>query len=67
MGAPSSDVRTRLYEKTPEVRRGLPRDRWAEVPEHWVRLEAQVRPRNVFKEIAAKVGRRSFGVLRLDF
>lgn len=55
MGAPTSDVRVRLYEKTAEVRRGLPPDRWSEVPENWVRLETQVRPRKDFKKIAAMV------------
>jgi hypothetical protein len=44
LGAPSSDVRVRLYEKTAEQRRKLPEDRWGEIPEGWSRLECQVRP-----------------------
>jgi hypothetical protein len=44
IGAASSDVRVRLYEKTAEQRRKLPPDRHHEVPENWVRVEAQVRP-----------------------
>lgn len=45
IGAPASDVRTRLYDKTAEQRRHLPPERHDEIPEHWVRIEAQVRPR----------------------
>lgn len=44
LGAPSSDVRVRLYEKTAEQRRKLPENRWGEVPDGWSRLECQVRP-----------------------
>lgn len=46
MGAPSSDVRARLYEKTAQVRKTLPECRWHEVPEGWNRLEVQVRPKH---------------------
>lgn len=46
IGAPSSDVRVRLYEKTAQIRKTLPQDRWQEVPEGWSRLEAQVRPKH---------------------
>ena len=46
MGAPSSDVRARLYEKTQELRKDLPPTRWHEVPEGMTRLELQVRPKH---------------------
>jgi hypothetical protein len=55
MGAPTSDVRVRLYEKTAELRRSLPPSRWGEVPDNVVRLEAQVRPRKQHKAVAAAV------------
>lgn len=55
MGAPSSDVRVRLYDKAAEVRRSLPPERHSEIPENWVRLEAQVRPRKEWRERAAHV------------
>lgn len=55
LGAPSADVRVRLYEKTAEVRKKLPENRWGEVPDNWVRLETQVRPRKEFKAVAAVV------------
>jgi Putative phage replication protein RstA len=47
MGAASSDVRVRLYDKAAETRSKLPAERHGEVPIHWSRLEAQVRPRDV--------------------
>lgn len=46
LGAPSSDVRFRLYEKTAELRRSLPPNRWSEVPDDWTRAEVQVRPKH---------------------
>lgn len=55
MGAPTSDVRVRLYDKTAESRRNLPPERYSEIPDHWVRLEAQVRPRKEWKAFAAKI------------
>lgn len=55
MGSPASDVRVRLYEKTAEARRHLPEDRWGEIPENWVRLETQVRPRKDWKLFASKL------------
>lgn len=55
LGAPSSDVRVRLYEKTAETRKRLPREKWGEVPDNWVRLEAQIRPRKDWKAAAATV------------
>lgn len=55
MGAPSSNVRVRLYEKTAELRRSLPQSRWHEVPDNVVRLECQVRPLKLFKGFAATV------------
>lgn len=55
LGAPSSDVRVRLYDKTAEVRSRLPEVRHCEVPDHWVRLEAQVRPRKDARVVAAQV------------
>ena len=53
LGAASSDVRVRLYDKAAETRRKLPEERHGEVPEHWVRLETQVRPRGDYKRVAA--------------
>ncbi|MEB3029891.1 hypothetical protein VJI72_08880, partial [Parvimonas micra] len=55
MGATTSDVRVRLYEKTAELRRSLPPSRWGEIPENVVRLETQVRPRKKYKAVAAAV------------
>lgn len=54
LGAPSSDNRVRLYDKTAETRAKLPPERHSEIPEHWARLEVQVRPRKEFKAYAAK-------------
>jgi hypothetical protein len=53
MGAPSSDTRVRLYDKTAESRLKLPPEKHKDIPENWVRLEIQVRPRNDFRELAA--------------
>lgn len=49
LGAPSSAVRQRLYDKAAELRAKFAADpvRLAEVPEHLARLEAQVRPQTV--------------------
>lgn len=46
LGAPSSAVRERLYEKTAEQKAKFAFDpvRLSAVPEDWVRLEAQIRP-----------------------
>ena len=46
LGAPSSAVRLRLYDKAAELRAKLAQDpvKLAAVPEHLTRLEAQVRP-----------------------
>jgi hypothetical protein len=46
LGAPTSAVRMRLYDKAQELRDQLAKDpaRLATVPEHLARLEAQVRP-----------------------
>lgn len=54
LGAPSSDNRVRLYDKTAETRAKLPQERHAEVPDHWARLEVQVRPRKEWKIYAAQ-------------
>lgn len=54
LGAPSSDTRVRLYDKTAETRSKLPEHRHIEVPEHWARLEVQVRPRKDAKALAAR-------------
>lgn len=54
LGAPSSDNRVRLYDKTAETRAKLPPERHQEVPEHWARLEVQVRPRKEWKAFAAQ-------------
>jgi hypothetical protein len=59
-GAPSSDVRVRLYDKTAEARRHLPEARHAEVPDHWARLECQVRPRNQAKDMACRMRPEQF-------
>ena len=55
MGAPTSDVRVRLYDKTAETRRNLPPERHGEIPPHWARLEVQVRPRRKWRELAASM------------
>lgn len=53
IGAAASDVRTRLYDKTAEQRRHLPPERHDEIPDNWVRIEAQVRPRKEAGYVAA--------------
>lgn len=55
LGASSSTVRVRLYDKTAESRSRLPPGRRADVPEHWVRVEAQIRPAKVAKSVFAAV------------
>lgn len=60
MGAATSDVRVRLYDKTAESRRHLPEARHAEIPEHWARLEVQVRPRKVWKSLASWMPEQHF-------
>lgn len=55
MAAASSDVRARLYDKSAEARRFLPQARHAEIPDHWTRLEVQVRPRRVVKDLACRM------------
>lgn len=54
-GSFSSDVFTRLYDKTAEARKHLPAERHSEVPEHWARLEAVVRPRRDVKSLACQM------------
>ena len=54
LGAPSSDNRVRLYDKTAETRAKLPPERHGEIPDHWARLEVQVRPRKEWKAFAAQ-------------
>jgi len=60
MGSPSSDVRVRLYDKTAESRRHLPPEAHASIPDHWARLEVQVRPRKQWKQAAAMLDARHF-------
>jgi hypothetical protein len=55
MGAPSSDVQARLYDKGAELRKKLPEARHHEVPEALTRLEVQVRPRKEWRKSAAKL------------
>lgn len=55
LGAASSAVRVRLYDKTAESRSRLPPNRRAEVPEHWVRVEAQIRPQKEAKGLCATI------------
>lgn len=55
LGAPSSDVRVRLYDKAAEVRRSIRGPAVAAVPEHWTRLEAQVRPVKDWRHLAAQM------------
>ena len=54
LGAPSSDTRVRLYDKSAEARAKLPPERHGEIPDHWARLEVQVRPRKEWKMFAAR-------------
>lgn len=49
LGAPTSDVRVRLYDKAAELRRSVAPDQHNTIPEHLTRLEVQVRPRKEFK------------------
>ena len=53
MGAATSDVRARLYDKAAELRAKMPPERHCEIPEHLARLEIQVRPRKLWKEAAS--------------
>lgn len=46
MGAKSSSVHARLYEKTAEQRKKLPESRWGEVPDNWTRLECIAKPKD---------------------
>lgn len=55
LGAPSSDVRVRLYDKAAELRRTVAPDHHDEIPEHLTRLEVQVRPQKDFKAWGAKL------------
>lgn len=56
MGAPTSDVRVRLYEKTAQMRKALPSSRWSDVPDGWNRLEVQVRPKHrMAKEMGSQL------------
>lgn len=55
LGAPTSDVRVRLYDKTAEARRHIAPDQHGTIPDHWARLEVQVRPRKDFKAMASKI------------
>lgn len=54
LGAPSSDTRVRLYDKTAESRAKLPESRHSDVPDNWARLEIQVRPRKEWRAYAAQ-------------
>lgn len=56
LGAPTSDVRVRLYDKAAELRRHVAPEKHHELPAHLTRLEAQVRPKGDWKADAAKVG-----------
>lgn len=53
LGSPTSTSQVRLYDKAAETRRRLPVDRHHEVPDHWTRLEAQVRPRGAQRSLMA--------------
>lgn len=55
LGSPKSDVRTRLYDKTAESRSKLMAKDHDTVPDHWTRLEVQVRPKKHTKELAAQM------------
>lgn len=55
LGAPSSDVRVRLYDKTAEARRHVAPEQHSTIPDNWARLEVQVRPRKDFKAMASKI------------
>ena len=56
LGSPSSHVRARLYDKAAERRAKL-RDpaKLAELPQHWARLELQIRPKGASAKRAAAV------------
>lgn len=55
LGAPTSDVRVRLYDKAAELRRSVAPDHHGEIPDYLTRLEVQVRPRKEFKAWGAKM------------
>lgn len=55
MGAPTSDVRARLYDKGAELRAKLPLHMHSQVPKDYARLEVQVRPRKDWRVAAAKM------------
>lgn len=60
LGATSSPIRLRLYDKTAEQRATLPTSTRPTVPDHWTRLELQVRPRKHQKDQAATMPPGSF-------
>lgn len=53
MGARSSAVTARLYDKSAELRRHLPPERHVEIPPHMTRLETSVRPPREWRNAAA--------------
>lgn len=53
MGAPSSAVGARLYDKSAELRRHLPPERHSEIPPHMTRLEVACRPPREWRDAAA--------------
>jgi len=56
VGAPTSDVRMRVYRKTEQLRSLLPRERWSEVADGIVRVEVQVRPgKRLLKERVSRM------------
>lgn len=54
MGAPSSDVFARLYDKAAERRKALPAELHGTIPQHLTRLEAVCRPPKEWRDFAAR-------------
>lgn len=55
LGAASSDVRVRLYDKAAEMRRHIEPGRHHLIPDNLTRLEVQVRPRNEWRRFASQM------------
>lgn len=55
LGSKASDRQVRLYDKTAEARAKSPHHVKAQVPDHWTRIELQIRPKKDFKEFAANL------------
>lgn len=55
LGAPTSDVRVRLYDKAAELRRHIEPGRHDQIPDNLTRLEVQARPREMWRVFASQM------------